>query len=226
HNLPGARIIHNPFSVEESTNNRSKPESTIRLAFVARLECEIKCQDLLIQALSHESFHDKDLVLDIFGEGPDQEYLSSLIRFHGLDDKVRLKGHHPRPSEIWDDHDILVLTSRGEGTPLTLFEAMRAGRTAIVTNVGDSAMWMSGGRGYISPAPTVESIRDTLHRALSERETWTDRGEKCRKFFLSKWNEGHTKQIYKALLDDFPAGEIGWDTQSYARHLELYEQGG
>jgi glycosyltransferase involved in cell wall biosynthesis len=219
HHLPGARIIHNPFSVAESTREASVSGDRIRMAFVARLECEVKCQDILVQVLAHPSLRDLDLTLDIYGEGSDREYLESLISFHGLTDRVTLRGHHPDPAEIWVDHDILVLTSRGEGTPLTLFEAMRAGRTAIVTNVGDSALWMGGGRGYVSPAPTSEAIRETLLRAISERNTWEEKGRACRRLFHEKWNREHSEQIYQALLGEYPAAEIGWDSETYARHL-------
>lgn len=221
HDLPGARIIHNPFAVPESSKDMdvSRTDKTIRMAFVARLECEVKCQDILVRALAHPSLRDLELTLDIYGEGRDREYLASLISFLGLVDRVKLKGHHPDPAEIWVDHDILVLTSRGEGTPLTLFEAMRAGRTAIVTNAGDSALWMGGGRGYVCPAPTLESIRETLLRAIDERNTWVEKGRECRRFFDDKWNREHADQIYQALLGEYPAGEIGWQSDAYARHL-------
>lgn len=218
--LPNARIIHNPLHVKESPSRRTKPGPTIRMAFVARLECEVKCQDLVVQALADASFEGMDLIFYLYGEGDDREYLESLISYHGLEGKVRLMGRHPNPGEIWDDHEILVLTSRGEGTPLTLFEAMRAGRTAIVTNAGDSALWMADGRGYICPAPTVEAIRETLLRAFSERATWEEKGERCRLYLRSKWMPNHADDVYSALLGEGPAGEIGFEGEAYLKHLD------
>lgn len=219
HRLPGARIVHNPFSVAESNGTKSSPGTRVKMAFVARLECEVKCQDLVVQALSHPSFRGSNFTLDLYGSGRDEAYLASLIQFHGLSDRVRLMGQHPNPAEIWDDHEILVLTSRGEGTPLTLFEAMRAGRTAIVTNAGDSALWMADGRGYICPGATVEAIRETLQRAFSERAKWEEKGERCRLYLRSKWIPNHADQIYSALLGEVAAGEIGFDDEAYLKHL-------
>jgi glycosyltransferase involved in cell wall biosynthesis len=216
---PSARIIHNPLVIPETTAT-SISTGKIRMAFVARLDCEIKCQDIVVNALAHESFGEFEFVLDLFGEGKDLDYLRELIAFHGLGDRVRLMGHHPNPLEIWNDHEILVLTSRGEGTPLTIFEAMRAGRTAIVTNTGDSALWINEERGYVSPASTMESIRDTLMRAMKDRISWENKGESCRNFFLEKWQNRHIADIYGALVGENSPKEIGFNPETYLSYLE------
>lgn len=54
---------------------------------------------------------------------------------------------------------------------------------------------------------------------IDERNTWVEKGRECRRFFDDKWNREHADQIYQALLGEYPAGEIGWQSDAYARHL-------
>jgi L-malate glycosyltransferase len=194
--LPDARIIFNPILEINSRKSALSASGTMRMAFVARLECEIKCQDLAINTLAQAPFRSFDFVLDIFGEGPDMEYLENLIRFHGLERKIHLKGHHESPGDIWENHDLLVLTSRGEGTPLVILEAMRAGVPALVTRVGDSALWINNERGYVAEAITIESLTETFMHAFKDRKNWGEKGRKCRAFFNVTWTERHMEDLY------------------------------
>jgi glycosyltransferase involved in cell wall biosynthesis len=197
--LPEARVIFNPIREISVRKSPIPAAGTIRMAMVSRLETAVKCQDLAINTLAQEAFRDIDFILDIFGEGPDRSYLEDLIRFHRLEKKVRLLGHHPDPGRIWEDHDLLVLTSRGEGTPLVILEAMRAGVPSLVTRAGDSALWVNNERGYVSECISMESLSETMLHAMNDRANWDVKGRKCRKFFDAKWTAEHMEQLYRIL---------------------------
>jgi glycosyltransferase involved in cell wall biosynthesis len=69
----------------------------------------------------------------VVGQGPDQPQLDCLIQ--GCRN-VRLLGWRRDMELIWSAADVALLTSRNEGTPTTLIEAMAAGRPFVSTNVG------------------------------------------------------------------------------------------
>lgn len=207
--LPDARVIFNPIREIPMRTRIISATGPIRMAFVARLECTVKCQDLAINTLAQEAFRDVDFILNIFGEGPDRSYLQDLIRFHGLEEKIRLMGHHPSPGSIWDDHDLLVLTSRGEGTPLVILEAMRAGIPALVTRAGDSALWMTNDRGYVAENISIEALTETFRRAFKDRAGWDARGRACRQFFESVWTSDHQQGLYNAITAKPGSGLAG-----------------
>jgi L-malate glycosyltransferase len=194
--LPKARVIFNPILEIAQRKHPIPSKGPIRMAFVARLECAVKCQDLAINTLAQDCFRTEDFLLDIYGEGPDRTYLEELIRYHGLEDKVRLIGHHPSPGEIWEDHDLLVLTSRGEGTPLVILEAMRAGVPSLVTNAGDSALWINNERGYVAEAISMEALTETFRCAFHDRADWNAKGSRCRAFFEASWTNRHMEDLY------------------------------
>lgn len=205
--LPQARVIFNPIREITHRKNPIPAAGPIRMAFVARLECAVKCQDLAINTLAQDCFRSVDFQLDIYGEGPDKNYLEDLIRFNHLEDKVRLMGHHPSPGQIWEDHDLLVLTSRGEGTPLVILEAMRAGVPALVTRAGDSALWINKDRGYIAEAISIESLTDAFTRAFHDRAEWQAKGLRCRNFFEATWTGRHMDDLYASICGiDVEAG--------------------
>ena len=69
----------------------------------------------------------------IAGEGPERRQLELLIERWGLQESVLLLGHIPRgdlPS-LYDEADVVVLTSHSEGIPLVLMEAMARGRIVL-----------------------------------------------------------------------------------------------
>ena len=60
-------------------------------------------------------------------------------RARGLGDDLRFIGTPPDPAVFLADLDLVALTSKNEGTPLSLIEAMAAGIPIVSTDVGGSA---------------------------------------------------------------------------------------
>jgi glycosyltransferase involved in cell wall biosynthesis len=58
------------------------------------------------------------------GTGPDEQMLRSLARSLGISDKVHFLGHVTDTRSLYGGADALLMTSKYEGTPLTVLEAM------------------------------------------------------------------------------------------------------
>ncbi len=69
----------------------------------------------------------------IAGDGPERRRLQALIRRADLDGRVELLGHVPRTQmdSLYDWADLVVITSRSEGIPLVLMEAMARGKIVL-----------------------------------------------------------------------------------------------
>jgi len=69
----------------------------------------------------------------IVGDGPERQKLALLIRRLGIDDVVALAGHvpHRKIGAYYELADLFVLTSRSEGIPLVLMEAMAHARVVL-----------------------------------------------------------------------------------------------
>ncbi|MCA9074186.1 MAG: glycosyltransferase [Planctomycetaceae bacterium] len=86
--------------------------------------------DVTARATVDEPFH-----LMIVGEGPERQMLESQIDRLGLNAHVHLIGRQPETAPLLRATDLFVLSSRWEGMPNVLLEAMAAGLPCVATNV-------------------------------------------------------------------------------------------
>jgi glycosyltransferase involved in cell wall biosynthesis len=70
------------------------------------------------------------------GDGELRSDLQRMVRDLGLEGSVVFTGWQKEPAKIYADLDIVCLTSLNEGTPVSLIEAMAAGRPFVATDVG------------------------------------------------------------------------------------------
>ncbi len=89
----------------------------------------------------------------MLGDGNLHYEIATAIRAQGLSDRVRLYGISRDPLRVYADIDLLTVTSRNEGTPLAMLEAMASGRAIVATDVGGVRDLMFG-EGVVSDAGT------------------------------------------------------------------------
>ena len=107
----------------------------------------------------------------IAGEGPEQQSLERLIRNLGLQSEVQLLGEvlHAQMPAYYEMADLVVLTSRSEGIPLVLMEAMAQGKVVLapaITGIPELISHAETGFLYRPESlddfvAKVEMIRDT-----------------------------------------------------------------
>lgn len=108
------------------------------VGFVGRL-CEIKNLPMLLDAVSR--LLDRGVIAKfvLIGDGPLGRQLRTQVEQLGLSGSVFFTGFRKDTASLYLDLDIVVLSSLNEGTPLTLIEAMAAGRAVASTEVGGVA---------------------------------------------------------------------------------------
>jgi glycosyltransferase involved in cell wall biosynthesis len=98
----------------------------------------IKNHPMLIDAMAHlkkEGRLDR-LAVAIVGGGELEGMLKTAVLEKGLEDRIRFSGWHQDMPAVYAALDAVVLTSRNEGTPVALIEAMAAGKPVVATDVG------------------------------------------------------------------------------------------
>ncbi|NUR85670.1 MAG: glycosyltransferase, partial [Nonomuraea sp.] len=123
--LPGAPIVRIPNAVHPATapvSGRRGPVVVAAGQLVGR-----KGFDLLIPAFGEAVRGHADWELRVFGNGPDRDRLARLTEDLGLAKNVNLMGHSDRLDEELADASIYALSSRSEGLPLSMLEAMGHG---------------------------------------------------------------------------------------------------
>lgn len=116
-----------------------------------------------IKALARAS-DDADLTLDVFGEGERRPLLEKTIRSLGVQDRVRLRGHADDARAAFGSADFMLLTSKAEGLPLALIEAMAAGCIPIAYDIpyGPSDVIQDGRNGFLIPPGDIGSMAQRI----------------------------------------------------------------
>jgi glycosyltransferase involved in cell wall biosynthesis len=106
----------------------------------------------------------------IVGDGPERQKLARLIRQLGIDDAVALAGHvsHSKIGAYYELADLFVLTSRSEGIPLVLMEAMAQAIVVLAPAItGIPELVIDGGTGYLFRAGDLEEFVWRVQQILS-----------------------------------------------------------
>jgi len=106
------------------------------LLAVGRLH-RVKDYRFLIHACSALRGEGLDFLCWIVGEGPERRALERQIVKLGLQDRVHLVGHVPRPelAGYYQHADLVVMTSQSEGIPVVLMEAMSRQKLVLAPNI-------------------------------------------------------------------------------------------
>lgn len=109
-----------------------------------------------------------DLV--ILGDGPLRGELEQLAAELEIAEHVHMLGYVKNVPDYVRNADVFILTSRFEGFPNVLAEALSLGKTAVATDApGGSAEILGGGRfGYLTPVGDDAAIARAIVRALRE----------------------------------------------------------
>jgi colanic acid/amylovoran biosynthesis glycosyltransferase len=137
---------------------------TLSLLAVGRLHA-VKNQAFLLRACARLHDHGLDFECAIAGEGPEQQRLEALIRKKRLGERVTLLGYvsSHQMGSLYRRTDVVVLTSRSEGLPLVLMEAMARGKIVLAPIItGIPEIVIVGKTGFLYAPGSLEDFVEKL----------------------------------------------------------------
>jgi glycosyltransferase involved in cell wall biosynthesis len=161
------------------------------IGWVGRLSQE-KGPDLFIRALVLARI-DRAMAV-MLGSGEEQSRLTALAASLGLGpDSLRMVGQRDAGA-LMSGFDVLVMSSRTEGLPMVLLEAMAAGRPVVAFAVGGIAEVLSAESGWLVPPGDVSGLARAIGEALGAPEEAERRAVAARRliesrFGLEQWVE-------------------------------------
>jgi glycosyltransferase involved in cell wall biosynthesis len=119
----------------------------------------------------------------LVGDGELRHDLEQRVRELGLADCAHFFGWRRDMAAVYGDLDVVVNSSRNEGTPVALIEALAAGRPVVATAVGGTPDLLGGGRrGALVPPGDPEALAAAIAAAL--REPSPQRAEEARRYVM------------------------------------------
>ncbi|MEU6714675.1 glycosyltransferase family 4 protein [Nonomuraea sp. NPDC046802] len=168
--LPGTPIVQIPNAVDQVEQERSQQVNPVVVA-AGRLVPQ-KGFDLLIQAFAQVVAEHPKWRLRIFGTGPRGTQLSGLVDRYGLGGHVSLAGRTDRLDKELTDASVYALSSRFEGLPMVMIEAMTHALPVVAFDcpTGPSDVLTDGVDGVLVPPRDVDALALALKRVMADRE--------------------------------------------------------
>lgn len=167
-------FVQNAYAARELLLDRAAARAQLgvapdrfRVGWVGRLSHE-KGADVLVDALPH-LVDLADLTVSMLGEGEQRSALCARARERGVEHRITWHGVVPDAGRLLRAFDVLVLSSRTEGTPIALFEAMAAGVPVVATRVGGVPDVVGPGEALLVPPEDPPALAAAL-RALCDAD--------------------------------------------------------
>jgi glycosyltransferase involved in cell wall biosynthesis len=165
--VPGRSVVvHNAVDVRafRRAAGRGEPPHVIAVGRFAYP----KDYGTLVQALAAV---ESDYRATLVGEGPARPTVLSDVRDRGLSARIELVGNREDVPELLADADLFVLSSRSEGLPVSVLEAMAAGLPVVATDVGGvSELVLDGETGLLVPPADATALAEAVEGLLRDRE--------------------------------------------------------
>jgi glycosyltransferase involved in cell wall biosynthesis len=165
-----AVVIPNPVTPAPFSGRAPKEQS--QFVAVGRLERQ-KGFDLLLEAFARAADKLPSASLAIFGDGPERPALKRLADRLGISARLVMPGTTRTPQEWLEAGSIFVLSSRFEGFPNVLLEALLTGMATVSFDCpwGPSEIFRNEDSYPLVPAADVDALAAALVRVASDPET-------------------------------------------------------
>ena len=140
--------------------------ATPTVGIVARL-VPIKAHEVFLDMAADVATSRPDVVFLVVGDGERREALEAGARRRGLGAQIHFLGWRADVDRVYADLDIVVLTSRSEGSPVALIEAMAAARPVVATRVGGVGE-LVGDDGLLSDVDDARALAQNVRRLLDD----------------------------------------------------------
>jgi glycosyltransferase involved in cell wall biosynthesis len=140
------------------------------------------------------------------GDGPDREEIRAAVAAAELEDRIELLGERHDVPALLATADIFVLSSRSEGLPIALLEALAQGLAVVASDVGGVAeAVVDGESGLLVPAGDPTALAGALQLLLTDPDLCRRLGANARvrcetSFALDSWRDAHVR-LYEDLLN-------------------------
>jgi glycosyltransferase involved in cell wall biosynthesis len=198
--------VPEPPAPNQDSRQRARAEmgaskETILLGTVGRL-AEVKDHLGLIRAMAQLVRTHPQARLAIVGGGPLYEGLHREVARLGLQPFVTLVGERSNVATYLHAFDVFLLSSKSEGMPLALLEALAAGKPVVAMNVGGvGEVLRDGVEGYLVEPGNYADFLTRVRRLIDHPQERDLVGESARDTFLARFHVDRMIASYTNLYE-------------------------
>ena len=173
--MPETRVsvVYNGVDVARFTPAKADAHRIAGAPLVAGVGRLVAQKDftLFLEVAAELARRNADVRFVIAGTGPEEAALKARAAALGIAERVRFAGHVADPREIYSAADVLLLTSRYEGTPLTVLEAMASGVPVVAPKLdGLEEIFVDGADSFLVRPGARQQFADRVAELLASAE--------------------------------------------------------
>ena len=195
------KVINNPlpFDSEEVSNCKNK-----KIISIGRLD-EQKGFDILIDVWKKVNAKHPDWILEIYGEGSLRKELQDKIDSLNLTDTLILKGNEKNIQLKYLESSIYVMSSRYEGMPMVLLEAMSCGLPLVSFDCpcGPKDIIKDGENGFLIKFGNIDEMAEKISYLIENEDKRIEIGKKSKELsynYLEEKIMNQWKELFENLL--------------------------
>jgi polysaccharide biosynthesis protein PelF len=202
------QVIHNGVDTD-AFRPRPQRDSGVRpTAVIAARVFPLKDIETLIRAVHVLGREMPTALVAVYGAlDADPPYVArcrALAAELGVEGRIELRGPHARPTEMYHEGDISVLSSISEGFPYTIIESMACGVPCVATDVGGVREAIAD-TGLVVPPRDPEALAQAMRALLANPALRRELGERASARARAHFTiEGQIK-AYAQLYDELHA---------------------
>ncbi len=210
HGIAACQVIPNGIPVgrfraaasrADARNMLGLADDAVVFSSVGRLSPE-KDHILLLEAFARASEGRPEMTLLVVGDGPLRSELKQRVAQLRLHDRVRFLGNRTDIPEILAASNVFVLTSRWEGNPLTVMEAMAAGNAVVCTAVGGvPELVTDGSTGRLVPPSDAAGLANVMTELAGNAEQREALGKAAAREAEQRFDVSRMATSYAALYE-------------------------
>ena len=179
----------------------SAPADQFVIGWVGRL-IPVKGADVFLAALAELT--GVPWMASILGDGSERPRLEQMAAHLQLANRVRFHGQVDHAADLLPAFDAFVLSSRSEGTPMVLLEAIAAGVPVIATEVGGVPDVIGPDEGLLVPSERPDSLARAMRSiylspTVAQRRALEGRRRLVTEFGPERWLARY-EQVYRTCL--------------------------
>ena len=189
----------------EARRDLGLPAGAAVISTVGRLTA-IKQHRLFLDTVKRVLIAHPNTIAVIAGDGELWNDLNAYAASQGIADRIRMLGWRRDLATIYAATDVFLLTSRNEGTPVALIEAMASGVPGVSTDVGGVKDVMGTDTGRTAPFGDADGLARAIGELLAAPALRSEMGARARARVLAHYDinrlVGDIATLYRDLLAD------------------------
>ena len=203
------RTIPNAWSPTEPAMDKSVareelgvPLGGLRVGWVGRLTQE-KGPDVFIRAAA--GVRRRDVDFSVIGAGKEVMECKRMACELQIGQRVTWHGEIPNASRLLPAFDVLVTTSRTEGTPMLVFEAMASLVPLVATRVGGVPRVLSVDDAILCESEDSVAIAGAIERVLNDPVAAAERATSAARTLETRYSVGEWVSAYRRVYQSVVA---------------------